>query len=151
MWWFNTNVKLAVGNQNMYSFNWNIRSVKAHKLNLRLCAFEKSVEGKPKKVTSLVVIEHVLASWKRKRVRSRKWSKKSPQPLYHLAKLKKKFLSINVKKILCLILELLKYQLYVRTSKQSTLLWLLCQVLQKSHKITPGRYREMINNGAYRI
>ena len=59
MWWFNTNIKLAVDNQNMYSFNWNIRSIKAHKLNLRLRAFEKSVEGKPKKATSLVVIEHV--------------------------------------------------------------------------------------------
>ena len=139
MWWFNTNVKLAVGNQNMYSFNWNIRSVKAHKLNLRLCAFGKSVEGKPKKVTSLVVIEHVLASCKRKRVRSRKWSKKSPRPLYQLAKLKKKFLSINVKKFLCLILELLKYQFYVRTSEQSTLLWLLCQVLQKKSQNNPWK------------
>ena len=31
-------------------------------LSTPLCAFEKSVEGKPKKATSLVVIEHVLAS-----------------------------------------------------------------------------------------
>ena len=60
--WFNRNFKLAVNNQNIYSFNWNIRSIKAHKLNLRLCSFEKSVEGKPKKATSLVAIEHVLAS-----------------------------------------------------------------------------------------
>ena len=90
MWWFNTNVKLGVGNQYTYSFNLNIRSIKAHKLNLRLCAFEKSVEGKPKKATSLVVIENVLASWKRKRVRSSEWSIKSPQPLNQLAKLKKK-------------------------------------------------------------
>ena len=36
-----TNVKLAVDNQNIYSFNWNIRSIKAHKLNLRLCALKK--------------------------------------------------------------------------------------------------------------
>ena len=59
---FNRNFKLAVNNQNIYSFNWNIRSIKAHKLNLRLCSFEKSVEGKPKKATCLVAIEHVLAS-----------------------------------------------------------------------------------------
>ena len=89
MWRFNTNVKLAVNNQNIYSFNLNIRSIKAHKLNLRLCAFKKSVEGKPKKATCLVVIEHVLASWKRKRVRSSEWSTKSPQPLNQLAKFKK--------------------------------------------------------------
>ena len=38
---FNTNVKLAVDNQNIYSFNWNIRSIKAHKLNLRLYALKK--------------------------------------------------------------------------------------------------------------
>ena len=43
--WFNRNFKLAVNNQNIYSFNRNIRSIKAHKLNLRLCSFEKSVEG----------------------------------------------------------------------------------------------------------
>ena len=60
--WFNRNFKLAVNNQNIYSFNWNIRSIKAHKLNLRLCSFEKSVEGKPKKATFLVAIEHVPAS-----------------------------------------------------------------------------------------
>ena len=64
MWWFNT--------------------------NLCLRAFEKSVEGKPKKATCLVVIEHVPASWKRKRVKSIEWSIKSPQPLNQLAKLKTK-------------------------------------------------------------
>ena len=90
MWRFNTNVKLAVNNQNIYSFNWNITSIKAHKLNLRLCSFEKSVEGKPKKATFLVAIEHVPASWKSKRVKSSEWSIKSPQPLNQLAKLKNK-------------------------------------------------------------
>ena len=88
--WFNRNFKLALNNQNIYSFNWNIRSIKTHKLNLRLCAFKKSVEGKPKKATSLVVIEHVLASCKRKRVKSIEWSIKSPQRLNQLAKLKTK-------------------------------------------------------------
>ena len=70
--WFNRNFKLAVDNQNMYSFNGNIRSIKAHKLNLRLCSFEKSVEGKPKKATSFVAIEHVTVSpvEKEKRVKS---------------------------------------------------------------------------------
>ena len=64
MWWFNT--------------------------NLCLCAFEKSVEGRPKKATSLVAIEHVFASCKRKRVKSIEWAIKSPQPLNQLAKLKLK-------------------------------------------------------------
>ena len=89
MWWFNRNFKLAVNNQIVYSFNLNIRSIKAYKLNLLVCAFETIVESKPKKATCLVAIEHVLASWQRKRVKSSEWSWsiKSPQPLNQLAKL----------------------------------------------------------------
>ena len=39
-----------------------MRSIKAYKLNLLVCAFETIVESKPKKATCLVAIEHVLDS-----------------------------------------------------------------------------------------